>query len=735
MKVSRDAGTSQMLGLAGLVVVTMLAVGAADARAAGSCPNAVQRTGPSAALPDCRAYELVSPDSNHAALNPQSAGGPGGLAAPSGDMMVYNVLDAPDHASSAQAAANYVRAKRDAVTGWTGAGLSPPLAAPITAYFSHSTMALSADLSTTLEATDQPLSGGITPSGKNIFVGRSNGTYRLVTTVGARLFAGLNSYEVQNFSGGTPDFGHVYFQPATAQLQSDPLTGYNTYEWSEDRGLRLIGILPNETPAPSGAVFAGVSNDGRYVAFFADGRLYLRIDDSRTVEVGLSQRTVDPDLNPPVPPAAVRVTASGAKVLFTSKSDLTNDANTGESGGVTSDAGRDLYSYDTATGKLTDLTVDTNPADAATGANLQTVAAATSDGAFIYFTATGDLAEGATLGRTSLYVWHEGRIDFVADADGILTNGGVPASYITPDGRRIAFASTDRLTGYDNTDPITGQPHSVMFKATLGSGIECASCRADDTRPTGDSKLPVSSLGRIRVMSDDGRRMFFHSTDAVVPQAPGDHQQVFEYADGKVSAISRVDGPLATFLDASASGDDAFFATYDTLVPNANGGDGAVFDARVGGGFSPGREDDCRAVACQPSPTPAPALPVVASVTFLGVGNADELTAGPAVSSRVTVSKVKTITGTSGALEVKVPGKGQLTVSGPGLVTKRLSSTKAQTMTLRLSLTGKAAKTLRRSRSLKTKVRVAFSGPGRQTSTATLSVTFKVKARSRRKEP
>ena len=712
-----------------------MAASAPVALAGDTCPNAMLRVGPSAALPDCRAYELVTPDLNHASLGSQ----PAGQSSADGQMLLYQTIDAPDRANSASVT-NLIRARRDAAEGWAGASLSLPLPAPVTAFTSITPMGVSGDLSATVEGTDQPLTSDA-PVGKNYFVGRSDGTYRLMTPVGTPL-GFTQSYPTGAVSGGTPDYSHVYFQPPVAQVSSDPLAAsypfaLNTYVWSEDKGTRLIGILPDGTPAPNGATFAGASNDGRYVVFLADNRLYLRIDDSSTEEIGVSQRTVDPDLNPAPTPRPWGILADGSKVLFSSKSELTNDANTGRSGGAATDAGNDLYSYDTATGLLTDLTVDTEPTDAATGADVQLEGVrpfvrATADGSHIYFVARGVLADGARPGHASLYVLHDGRIDFVANADGIDRSGGGSLFYITPNGRHAAFASTDSLTGYDNTDPMTGQPHSEVFKATVGAGVACASCRADGTRPTGDSNVPtyggISTAGNIRVMSADGRRVFFHSTDAVMPQAISGRQMVFEYADGKVAPISRVDDPSsAIFLDASASGDDVFFTSYDDPVAGPNAGDQMVFDARVGGGIPVFSRDRCSGAACHAAP-PAPALSIAASVAFLGGGDGEDVNADTGASPKVSVSKVKIVTGTAGSLKVKVPGKGRLTVSGSGLQTKRSSPSKAQTLTVRLALTTAAAKTLRKKRSYKTKVRVTFADSGGHTSAATLSVSFKLSA-------
>jgi hypothetical protein len=715
------------------LLVAMAVGGAAGAPAAladDACPNAALRTGPSAELPDCRAYELVTPDLNHAALGSQ----PAGQVTPDGDTMVYQTIDAPDRANSASVF-NLVRAKRDATTGWSGVSLSPPLPLTTSSFQSFLTGGLSTDLSSTFEVSDQPLSGPSVPNGQNLFIGRPDGSYQLLTLVGTPI-SFLDVYSMGSLVGGTPDFSHVYMAPTVAQLPSDPLGGTNAYSWSEEDGLLLLGILPDDTPAPGGASFAGVSDDGRYVAFNAEGELYLRIDEAQTIRVGATQRTVNPDPNPASMPVVVGVTSSGSKILFTSQSELTNDANTGESGGIANDAGRDLYSFDTATKALTDLTVDTNPADAATGANVllngngSQFVRSTSDGSYIYFTARGDLAEGATSGHRSLYVWHEGHIDFVAKADGINDESRGIAFHMTPDGRHVTFASSQSLTGFDNTDPVTGLPHSEVFEATIGSGLVCVSCRTNGTRPTGDSTVPIytgmgPSAGNERVISEDGGRVFFHSFDAVVPQASSGFQQVFEYSGGKIAAISPVDGlSSSVFLDASPSGDDVFFVTYIELVPNPNGGDQTVYDARIDGGFPVSSREECSGVACQTPATPAPELQSAGSVTF--VDGHSGISAGSGLISKVSVSKLKTITGTVGLLDVTVPGRGRLTISGVGLRTKRLSVSKANAVKARLALTGGAVKGLRKKGSFKTRVNVEFSDSGGHASTATCLLTFRV---------
>ena len=229
-----------------------------------------------------------------------------------------------------------------------------------------------------------------------------------------------------------------------------------------------------EVPAPEGATLVGTqptSDDGEYALFETGGfltgtpesQLYLREQGSRTVIVSLSQRTVEPDPNPLPLPKPVAVSGDGATVLFISKSELTNDANTGSSNGVASDKGADLYSYDVATGVLSDLAPDSNPADEATGANVGRVFGFTHDMSYIYFGATGVLAPGAVSGEENVYVLHEGTIRFIASEAGGL--------YITPDGRHVALTSSISLTGYDNTNPTTGTPEAEAFEYTYGEGL------------------------------------------------------------------------------------------------------------------------------------------------------------------------------------------------------------------------------------------------------------------------
>ena len=124
----------------------------------------------------------------------------------------------------------------------------------------------------------------------------------------------------------------------------------------------------------------------------------------------------------------------------------------------------------------------------------------------------------------------------------------------------------------------------------------------------------------------DGGRVFFQTSEALVPADTNGQLDVYEYEGGQVSLISSGTSSFESNLEgASESGDDVFFRSDQALVPqDTQEGQIVIYDARVAGGFaelpSPPActtADACRtAVSAQPSVYGAPA-----SQTFSGVGN------------------------------------------------------------------------------------------------------------------
>jgi len=108
-----------------------------------------------------------------------------------------------------------------------------------------------------------------------------------------------------------------------------------------------------------------------------------------------------------------------------------------------------------------------------------------------------------------------------------------------------------------------------------------------------------------------------------VPGGAGGIENVYEYEDGGVHAISdATSGDAAFFLDASASGEDVFFATTDELVSQDLDSTLVVYDARVNGGFPVAAPACTTAEACRNASPPTPGVYGPGpSETFSGPGN------------------------------------------------------------------------------------------------------------------
>ncbi|MHB8242517.1 MAG: hypothetical protein ACYDHN_11050, partial [Solirubrobacteraceae bacterium] len=94
---------------------------------------------------------------------------------------------------------------------------------------------------------------------------------------------------------------------------------------------------------------------------------------------------------------------------------------------------------------------------------------------------------------------------------------------------------------------------------------------------------------------------------------------LFEFSGGAAHIIAPKE---AEFLDASASGDDVFFGTNDSLVPGDEDKLTDIYDARVDGGTAPLQTPSaCEGGDCRAPGAPASSGQTPSSATFYGVGN------------------------------------------------------------------------------------------------------------------
>jgi len=640
-----------------------------DLTAASSCPNGAFRVGLSAVLPNCRVYEQVSPASKDYGPGGLESGGqpPASIADVEGSTVVYNTTGPLPNAT----AGPFFSVNRAVRTegGWTNQSISPPQAPTATlggiypSYYAFDDQLSEA----VVGSANPPLTADALPLTPNLYVQTLQpASYELLTP------AGIERVPEYVYGGASEDFRYQYYSATKPQTSDAPPEDVNqnpqVYGVVDGR-IYLVGILPNGSVAPRAQLprinsvtiseaHADhiVSDDGSRALFTTGGNLYLRINADRpqgpadpsgfclgvtsacTVEVSATQKIngTGPGGADPLGAQPVQFQEANpdlSRVLFTSASELTNDANTGRnSSGEPTDAGSDLYLYDASTGTLSDLTVDDNPADQATGANVLGVVAASEDLSYVYFVATGNLGGSALSGEANLYLWHEGSVRFIATLDANLDSGNWTAAAeswsarTTPDGRFLAFTSIAGLTGFDNRDAATEQPDQEVFLYNGATGgLVCASCNPSRSAPQGDSRIS-GVTGRLgngfhmpRNLTHDGQRLFFDSWDSLVPRDSNGTRDVYMFEAGRVSLISSGTGGGAMFQDASPSGDDAFFVTRERLAPSDQDGINDLYDARVGGGFALQEgASDCAGEACRPASPGTPDAINPGSAGFYG---------------------------------------------------------------------------------------------------------------------
>jgi hypothetical protein len=424
--------------------------------ASSGCPNSTL-TGFSAALPDCRAVELVSPanevgdvyDPGESLREEDITTARPFRAAAGGGTLAYLADPGPvgGDGSSAKGRGNEYLAIRGPLSGpqgWETSDITPPIAEEENASFEREYVSFSDDLSVGLVASEAPLLAANPspqgPPGCQVLYSRNSGAglggefHALFTETQTPGQCGeiQNSAEGRDgyliFTGESADHAQKFFQtpiPLTQAATEAELLGGNLYD-SLDDGLSQVNQLPGGGVDPN-ATFGGPSE---LLQNPPDLSRAISADGSRvfwsTLELGENaseQRVALPQAlyarEQPSSPSASTVqldtaqsgasgasggglfrTASsdGSKVFFTDCKRLTVDSTADPSEGC--QTGSDLYEYDFTRPvgeRLTDLTVDRDAGDAL-GANVRGVIGASEDGSYVYFVAGGTL-ESATNSR------------------------------------------------------------------------------------------------------------------------------------------------------------------------------------------------------------------------------------------------------------------------------------------------------------------------------------------------
>jgi Mala s 1-like protein len=613
--------------------------------AQAACPNGEFRGGFSVRLPDCRAYELVTPSTKFSSQPWQA-----GPAASDGNAFGFHTEEPLPGAPTA--GDDYLVTR--GAGGWTSQGiiplesytgiLCPNSADALSAYSSEMSKAVIAygSLSRASEGAHVGVaecnSEGLQvvqgePVGYTNLLVRDNttGTYRLVNAPPA----GVTPADA-HFEGASADLSHVVFTEMAPLTPNAPYGVENLFEW--DEGVLRLVTMVNGAPVAGSLAAQGsqavvvrpISADGSHILFTSGNGLYSRIDGERTVQVDEAQG--GPGSSGGGTPQTA--SADGSRIFFLDGSRLTADS--------TAQAGEpDLYECVLPAGaskcELSDLTV----AKAGEHADvLQASMLGGKDSSHMYFIAQGVLAantreytdsQGKTVveeakgGENNLYVEQDGTTTFIAT----LFVGDFGTGAVSPDGTWFAFDSAKSLTGYEN---VAGNSHihveEIFLYNASNKQLVCVSCDPSGEAPSAGG-AQLRSFGQ-RPLADGGR-VFFESEEALVPSDTNGQLDLYEFEDGQPFLISSGTSTNEllrggeSFAGASESGDDVFFRATQQLVPqDTNEKANVVYDARVNGGFpaiaSPPActtADACRtAVSPQPSIYGEPS-----SQTFSGVGN------------------------------------------------------------------------------------------------------------------
>ncbi len=656
---------------------------------------------PASGLPDGREYELVSPVQKYGA-EALGIGTPGAAlivaqASQDGGGITYGMKVPPELEAPATPLGSVNMLSKRGGNGWTTQDITAPYTEQpeLENGTSNAFRVFSPDLSSSiieevLPANILSLSPQAARGVKRLPFLRDNTGYQPLAT-GVFPEGG----EVL-FEGVSPDLRHVVVRSKTHLLPSVTVEGESLYEWSGGH-LQLVTVLPDGEQTGNGARLGhyeghdtdhAISRDGSHVIFSVH----------EEEGVALYERDMDTD-------ETIQVGEGRIEEFQTASSDGLKVFSIHEIGH--GEAVSDLYEYDVAQNKINDL---------APGGDVQGVLGASEDGSYVYFAGRGVLkdseghplsnAEGKepTTGAANLYMSREEDGNWVTrfittlaprdQADWSLSEGndehaglGLKTARVSPNGQFVALMSEASLTGYNNVDADSGQRDVEVYLYDAGSDrLICASCDPTGARPDGVSDsvgfgealaldtaraweghwLAAAIPGwtdvgegsgyhvsyQSRYLSDEGR-LFFDSTDALVPQDTNGVDDVYEYEPagigscgldgGCVGLISGgAGGQESSFVDASVSGDDVFFRTTDRLVSQDVDDAYDMYDAHVCSAEVPCSPPSVAVVppcassdACKPGPTPQPAVfGPPASATFSGSGNVVSLIAAPMVKAK-----------------------------------------------------------------------------------------------------
>jgi hypothetical protein len=501
------------------------------------CPNQQFRTGVSAKLTDCRAYEMVSPvnkNGGDVAAGPIHEYGTLGKGATDGERVTFSSLRAFGDPQAAPLIDQYLSVR--STEGWATRSISPPrVGLPFFRPVGETTQskAFSEDLCSTwtLQDSDVALTPDSPPHVPNLYRRDNCGAedfYELLSTVVPPGF-GVGKIEAQYAvpipQGFSADESHSVFRIAAALTPNACKTPgiFQVYVTTKEGPPRLVSALPPEKggKAPCTQTMVGVSEgqldgirgsslshavsaDGSRV-FWTDsgksspfgsgsgsgqgaGKLYVRVNATEAPSKIAEGKCTQPE------EACTQAISESANTLYWGAS------RNGDTAIHT--VGTELFEYDVEEAKSQLI-----------AKGVSGVIGESEDASRVYFI-SGEALSGeqknsagakAQAGRPNIYLAEGGTLTYLAtlgSREGTGTDNQkkpsspgalqpyLRTSRVSPDGLHLAFTSAEPLSGYDSTDAVSGKPDTEVFlyDATPGAGagqLACVSCNPSGARPRG----------------------------------------------------------------------------------------------------------------------------------------------------------------------------------------------------------------------------------------------------------
>ncbi len=596
-----------------------------EAPPAPPCLNDAFRVGLSAHLPDCRAYELVSPPNTNGREPTASfmsyaeqAAFPTEVSNPDGSSVLFMVEGGTLPIPGGSGIISGYEASRSS-SGWQTRSSGPDG----TQSQLPSAGGASGDHRYWYWATGDAADHG------SLVIGGQRTMYTRLPDGSFELIGKGQLADDPRATGHyiSPDGSHRIFSSTVPLVPGASPAGTRTiYDRASDGSIAIVSTEPSGTPKGGSQVkFQGTNEAGDTVAF--------------------------------------SVTDGGATTLFVHRSlpNSTAPVTTGQTtfAGLSTDGERltylkegNIFSYRLGTG---------TEAIGSGGASIPVNVS--EDGSHVYFVSTKRLtpvATGAVSGQQNLYGWNSATgVSFIAvvtpeDVAGQVFNEGTsfglglwvagtggPAndpSRTTPDGRVIVFESHGDLTDYDSGG------HSEVYRYAEGESpaLRCLSCSPALLPAASDAHLQVARIADSRAgtngmtpahnVTPDGNAVVFQTADSLVPEDVDGVDDVYEWqAPGKeqcahpagcLALISSGHSSEPNFVFAvNRSGQDVFFTTHDLLLAADQDTTVSIYDARINGGFPEDAPAGCSGDACKGQPASPPTLTTPGSMAGSGPGN------------------------------------------------------------------------------------------------------------------